>query len=185
MLKTIFTFRICILNQGDTEYSDKQCKTCGKTFKNAYKLKRHRASHVCTTKKHKCEECEKKFKSEKGLRNHIKTFHEINTKALTQAQTECDLCGKVFRFHERLKDKIKVRCVHEGKHMFDCAYGVCDKSYKDIGNLKKHIKCDHEGTEFVCNQDECAKDGGGKHFLSAHLLRYHIDKVHKGKIQLH
>ena len=161
-------------DQDNTEFSDKQCKKCGKTFKTYITLKKHLARGTHTkTRRHKCDKCEKKFKTVYGLRYHIKNFHGIDDKA----KTECNSCGKIFRFQKRFENLIIVKCVHEGQHRFHCAN--CDKSFSDTGNLRKHIIVDHEGTKFICHQDECGRDGG-KNFISEQALNIHIDKVHKG-----
>ncbi|XP_055838926.1 zinc finger protein 473 [Episyrphus balteatus] len=76
------------------------CKECPKEFKNSKLLAQHRITHS-NVRKHKCQLCEKAFKRNCGLQQHIKAIH------LKLKPHECGVCKR----HFALKGDM-LRCKH-------------------------------------------------------------------------
>ncbi|XP_055921231.1 zinc finger protein 813 [Eupeodes corollae] len=83
------------------QYSSKYfCKECPKEFKNSKLLAQHRITHS-NVRNHKCQLCEKTFKRNCGLQQHIKAIH------LKLKPHECGVCKRKFA----LKGDM-LRCKH-------------------------------------------------------------------------
>ncbi|TGZ65293.1 hypothetical protein CRM22_005919, partial [Opisthorchis felineus] len=134
-----------------TNYHDFQCGLCP----NAYKYPGHLSGHMKT--KHPgeftgpyrasskqvqesfragnpCSECNKCFKSWKGLQQHQKVVHKGADRSV------CEECGKTFSQKNSLRKH--VRTVHEKLGPFICT--ECGKSLSCLFALKRHIKSTHE-----------------------------------------
>ena len=68
---------------------------------------------------HKCEICDKEFKSKNSLHTHIKRIHD------EQKRKMCNICLKAFSFESELSSHLKI--VHENKKYHKC--DSCDKSF--------------------------------------------------------
>ena len=67
----------------------------------------------------KCEICDKEFKSNKGLKNHLKIVHKLMEK------NQCNICQKDFKLHRQLTCHVKI--VHGNKKYFKCDYTLLVK----------------------------------------------------------
>jgi len=132
------------------------CDMCGKlVLKSA--MKDHKEGHY--DKKIPCPECGKEFRSERGLKSHMKRHVEktlcpiCNKKVLDlklhvlrmhtrdeDKNHQCDECGKGFPLQSHLQ-KHKMN-VHIKARPFNCRYG-CTFAYNDLSNRNAHEKKTH------------------------------------------
>ena len=115
-------------------------------------------------KNHKCESCDKSFKSRKNLNMHIHTVHE------GQKDYKCESCSKSFTQGHNLKNHIQK--IHEVGNYNKCEY--CSKSFSTPQYLKLHIRVYHDGH----GGQQC--DSCGKIFLKLSVLEAHLHTVHDG-----
>ena len=78
----------------------------------------------------KCEICDKEFKNNIGLRQHIKNTHNF------VKEHQCNICQKVFQLRKQLIS-------HGNKKHHKCV--LCGKTFSKEGSLKKHINTVHNG----------------------------------------
>ena len=168
-----------------------KCDTCGKSFSESARLKKHilsihkgylhcglcgnsypkkeeLISHIHEIHKkgdYNCKTCNKNLRSERSLLIHQRRFHEPGVHEESNKLT-CDSCGKLFLTQRSLK--LHIQTIHEGENDFKC--DTCPKSFQLLGNLKRHKRYGH----FKC--DTC-----GKSLSSLDWLQYHIDSVHEGR----
>jgi KRAB domain-containing zinc finger protein len=81
----------------------------------------------------KCEHCEKSFKMEFTLKNHIKVVHE-------GIRVMCPVCQKPFVDKSCMKRHIEN--VHEKKKPHAC--DICNDSFAQKGQLVTHKKGKHK-----------------------------------------
>ena len=129
------------------------CPTCGKSYKYlATHIKAYHASEpnkACTW-----EGCDKVFRFDEGLRDHIDKFHKC-------IRTQCDLCGEWIKtMYDHMKRKHK-----KGKPE-ECEQ--CDKVYHSKSDLRSHVIKAHEARRYVC--PDC-----GKSFAK---IKDHMKAVH-------
>lgn len=119
-----------------------KCETCGRCFRNLYRLKSHMFTHS-DEKPHKCEQCGKSFCYLRSLKDHL--FLHTGEK-----KHKCGVCGRAFNFLSTYKQHM---LLHTGEKPFKCPY--CDKSFHQSSNLRSHVfthtgekpyKCD------ICNK---------------------------------
>ena len=114
-------------------------------------------------KRHKCEICDKDFKSKAILRAHFNHFHN------QKQQSICDICNKGgFRNQSQLV--LHMKSIHENKKEYKC--NSCGKTFSTGVNLKTHINGVHNGQKnYKC--DSCEKI-----LSTAGNLKTHINSVH-------
>ena len=78
-------------------------------------MQKHKQEDKCAEDKFQCEDCEKCFKEERKLDEHVNRVHK---------KYECDECDKVFNFDTVLEKHIEA--VHEDSKLF-CHYFNNDK----------------------------------------------------------
>ena len=64
----------------------------------------------------KCEVCDKEFKSNHGLKNHLNKVHKL------MKEHQCNICQSIFKLQSQLTSHVKI--THENKK-----YHKCDTSY--------------------------------------------------------
>ena len=84
-----------------------------------------------------CEICDRSFKSQRNLNNHIAAVHEL------KKPLECKICNKKFARKEKINQHVFT--VHEKLKLFQCS--VCDHKTSSKGNMKSHINSRHEGLD--------------------------------------
>lgn len=109
---------------------------CGRGFKVLYYLQSHLKKHEETDNEskaekkppyqHICDLCNKTFKTEKFLKNHLYYTH-------TEKTFLCMYCGKNFRKKAALQSHIQV---HTGEKPHTC--DICKKSFAHVGSLIQH-----------------------------------------------
>ena len=101
-----------------------ECETCGKTFENTRKLKKHALIH--REKSYSCNTCGKSFSLPFYLRSHSLIHTEEKTYS-------CETCGKSFRHQSSLRSHLMV---HTGlkRWVFDDNVGMIFQmaSYKCV-----------------------------------------------------
>ena len=91
-----------------------RCRNFGDKFEALKKLQDHK-KEGCSSNRLKCDECEKYFKDEKKLQNHIDKIH---------IKFDCDECDKVFKYEAALEKHREA--AHEDVELF-CHYFNNDK----------------------------------------------------------
>ena len=107
-----------------------------------------------------CQLCDKRFKNDKTLKNHIESVHN-------GVKYNCEQCFKQFTDRGSLSKHIKA--IHEGVR-YEC--DQCGYIATQQGNLKIHIQSVHEGVIYTCPQKNCNYLG------SWDGVRNHKKKVH-------
>ena len=79
---------------------------------------------------HKCEICDKEYKTRNGLRLHFVKFHDEQ-----KGQQQCNVCNIKFSCQSKLNSHMK--SVHEDKNHHKC--NECGKSFTRESNMKTHI----------------------------------------------
>ena len=109
---------------------------------------------------HKCDFCDYACYQAAGLKRHITCFHE----GLSNLQ--CNICGESFSQPEDFK--IHKKIIHEGGLLNNHKCYQCDKTFCNLGNLKRHIESDHEKMKnnkcYLCDRA----------FSQPHHLKGHI-----------
>ena len=105
-----------------------QCQLCDKRFKNNLTLKNHIES-VHNGVKYTCEQCFKQFTDRGSLSKHIKNIHE-------GVRYECDQCG--YKATQQQNLKVHIQSVHEGV-IYNCPQKNCNYrgSWDGVRNHKK------------------------------------------------
>ena len=158
--------------------------------------------------KYPCPNCNKEYKSNQGLQEHIKVVHEHNRFICNYAgynkeyKSNRDLqehikvvhennrficnytgCVKSLTTKKGLEEHIKIKHKH-GNMIFNCNYENCDKEYKSKFGLQEHINV-HENNRFICNYADCNKGYKSKFGLRRHIktkhekIRFHCDQCDK------
>lgn len=136
-----------------------------------------------TVHKHRCDLCEQLFSSNKGLAVHKKVKHKCQVTALqSEKQHICEICGKVFRRVDILRDH--VRGIHMGikrkrnppkkqtERKFKCS--LCHKAFFRKSNLTEHVTLKHVAEPVLSHScQHCDKT-----FHRPSKLEYHTNKVH-------
>ena len=126
---------------------------------------------AASVKRHKiiemfpCKLCRKSFKDDRGRKSHLKLVHKEVAAAEQEGDDKpfsCVQCPKTFAKERYLRIHTK-RCVDKSKR-FPC--NVCDASYADNANLKKHKLRHTKHPGFSCQHCE-------KTFKTLQGLRYH------------
>jgi uncharacterized Zn-finger protein len=145
---------------------------CNKEFIQKYRLKIHMRSHQ-GIKPFKCSECSKTFLEKANLKVHIRThtgerpyycdFENCEASFKTSGQLNdhknhhynirknlCIKCGKSFTRKSSLKTHM---LIHEEVFPYKCEYENCDRTFREKGNMKKHLKT-HFDTMNINNHNE-------------------------------
>lgn len=146
------------------------CSVCGLAFTTPSRLKYHSIKHS-DARDFYCVECDKSFKSEYILKNHLKTaLIHVNYKELPLACSHCDK-----RFSSQRDVTRHTNRIHLNVKPYEC--DKCDKAYVNLWSLNEHKKSTHEGYKrplrYPCPMCD-------KIFLRNHILKNHI-RVHTGE----
>ena len=147
-----------------------KCRLCTKSFSTTRDLNHHhREEHGIVD----CPQCEKKFTSQSSLDKHLYSHREL--------KHVCDICGKKFPFESRLVQHSSVHI--NSRH--SCPVKTCDKEFKGIGDLNRHIRTHKKGGWHHCNF--CMYKNKDKRNTKSHMRThqsqeegvYECEKCHK------
>ena len=113
-----------------------RCKICIESFGSIKELNdHHRADHGIVD----CEMCDKKFATQTALDKHMYTHKDL--------RFICEDCGQSFPFKSRLEQH---RITHQADPGFMCKQKGCDHSFKNRGDLNRHINS-HDDVWYKCD----------------------------------
>ena len=135
------------------------CHEGGCTFvgKSIRELNEH---HVKLHKDVLCENCNKSFKTPSSLKRHSYSHWEL--------KFPCDQCDEAFAFHSEL---IFHKTVHHKIPTFKCMSKNCDKVYKSVNELNKHVLKD-SGMVWDCGEKNCDYSIDDHRNLCAHKRKH-------------
>ncbi|XP_045802408.1 transcription factor IIIA-like [Trifolium pratense] len=135
---------------------------CGKVFKFASKLEKHKDSHV---KLESIETvclypgCMKHFTSIQCLRAHTKSCHQYVT---------CETCGEK-QLEKNIKRHLRKHENGSSSEVFDCDYKGCSCTFSSKSNLSKHVKAIHlQDKPYMCSFPDCGMKFAYKHVRDNH-----------------
>ena len=139
----------------------RNCKNCQKNFKNEVILAQHMRD-VHEEKTFECEICAKSFSRKQTLEEHVSSVHK------KLKPFKCEICKKEFARKTQLNGHIRV--VHEKIKPYKCTVKKCKFAAEAARNLKIHISEVHERNKpFKC--EICNKSFARKSHLEHHLNR--------------
>ena len=151
-----------------------KCEKCEKTFCEKRILDKHKSNvHKVESEYFFCNVtgCSARCKDEKGLKLHMKKYHEKINHHKSTNSSYCEKCEKTFSTKSDLK-KHKSRVHREEYEYLVCKVSRCMAKCKNEEGLKLHMKNFHErNRSTTC--DQC-----GKEFENFKLLMNHEKKVH-------
>ena len=102
-----------------------RCKMCNEIFSSVKELNtHHKNDHGIVN----CNKFSKYFSTQSSLDKHSYTHGDL--------KFNCELCGKCFPFESRLDQNMLVHI----NNKLSCPKKSCDKQFKGIGDLNRHIK---------------------------------------------
>ena len=157
------------------------CNICLKQFSRPSACREHIKNAHCGEYRFKCDKCNKKFQSEKGLHTHLESSHENESKD----PFICSTCGHVFLYRRSLirhckakqhaypKSSSKTKQFKWGsKNGIECKIcGVMISSYAIDIHMRYHHG-DEETREYKCTECEyktVRKDKLLRHEREVHL----------------
>ena len=165
------------------------CDLCGQSF--AYKdlLKKHKRRVHHRRKPHICRYCLKAFYHKSDLREHIATVHKESKSKMSISAVHKEGKRKMGTSAEHKEDKSKMSTLagytleqnsadyleNFCSRTDDLRCSVCQKDFKQTGNLVKHIKYVHrngEGVQLNCTWPGCIKTFKYTNSLNRHLSRH-------------
>ena len=87
---------------------------------NKARLDDHMTKHS-NVRKYDCSKCEKSFKQDRHLKDHLSRFHRIGREGQIMPDVEpktfrCEICDRIFKSKNIMNSHI--RTVHEGMHKY-------------------------------------------------------------------
>lgn len=173
-----------------------KCDICNKVFSNVRYMRRHRNCHKDVF--YSCEDCGKKYKVMKALKEHQKTHDEGYLKPKYKCESceksfcssylkechvksehlglkkyfLCQTCGKSFTTKHTLQQHVNA---HTGIRPYQCT--ECGKCFTYEAALRDHRFIHIDSKTFVCEYPDCKKA-----FRQRSALKMH-EKIHKNPNQ--
>ena len=127
-----------------------KCKLCGDSSPSVMELN----AHLCSTHDVQfCDDCGKGFSMKSALKKHVYVHKEL--------RFICDRCRMGFPFESCLAQH---KITHHTYLSLKCMKKNCDKCFRNVGDLNRHVKQHKWGAWFYCdfcnykNKDKCNKD---------------------------
>ena len=131
-----------------------KCKMCTEIFTRVSELNiHHKKDHGIV----KCPKCEKYFSTQSSLDRHSYSHGELNF--------SCEVCGKCFAFQSRLDQHMTVHISNK----LACPKKKCDKQFKNIWDLNRHMNCHSKGGWYHC--EYCNYKNKDKRNTDIHMSR--------------
>ena len=137
-----------------------ECDQCQKTYSSQSGLRDHKQS-VHEGVKYRCDQCDYQARKQNHLTVHIQSKHE-------GVKYACDQCD--YQATQQGHLTIHIRSKHEG---IKYACNHCDHQFKQRCSLIQHIQSKHEGLTYACDQCDYQAPHQGN-------LKQHIQTTHKG-----
>ena len=132
-----------------------RCKLCDNTFSSVKGLNiHHHKDHSIV----QCPKCGKYFSTQSSLDKHSYSHRE--------AKFSCELCGKCFQFESRLNQHM---VTHISKKL-PCPKKSCDREFKNIGDLNRHMNVHTKGGWYYC--DKCSYKNKDKRNTDSHRRKH-------------
>ena len=132
-----------------------RCKLCDNTFSSVKGLNtHHHKDHGIV----QCPKCGKYFSTQSSLDKHSYSHRE--------AKYSCELCGKCFQFEGRLNQHM---VTHITKKL-PCPKKSCDREFKNIGDLNRHMNVHTKGGWYYC--DKCSNKNKDKRNTDSHRRKH-------------
>ncbi|KAH1024532.1 PR domain zinc finger protein 15 isoform X1 [Dendroctonus ponderosae] len=133
--KLIYQRHVHTIHNKSRQY---ECKICDKVFYRGDALKMHLTNIHMQGKAEglQCPSCNRKFKSNKYLQDHMKSFHD-------NSKYKCNLCTHSFKYSRNLSRHLKM--VHGKEELFEDAYEcpTCKIKVKLKSSLRRHLRTKH------------------------------------------
>lgn len=137
------------------------CQVCEKGFMNAISLQLHMKCHQGEEELFGCPKCDKKFKLESMLADHVMVH--------SQNLYQCSICRLQLPTGSDLVQHLKS---HTGDKPFQCA--ICSKSFTQPGSLSTHTRIHTGEKPHQC--PECDKSFTQASSLSVHMKIHSPEK---------
>lgn len=173
--------------ENDTVQFDQQrdlglfpCRTCGKAFTEASRLKNHEAQHGASSGSvHSLSPPGGRSLAENGVQLHgAHALDSSRKRERTRRHVGCDICGKVFRDVYHLN---RHKLSHSGEKPYACP--VCGLRFKRKDRMSYHVRS-HDGSvgkPYVCQS--CGKGFSRPDHLNGHIKQVHTtERPHKCQI---
>ncbi|XP_020296096.1 zinc finger protein 2 homolog, partial [Pseudomyrmex gracilis] len=141
-----------------------KCDKCEKTYKTKQALSRHyQRRHSDSEKPYKCKVCDKRFTTKFEVTNHEAVHSSLRP-------YECDKCEKTFKTKQTLSRHYQ-RQHSDSEKPYKCK--VCDKRFTTKFEVTNHEAVHSSLRPYEC--DKCEKTFKTKQTLSRHYQRQHSD----------
>ncbi|CAB3405625.1 unnamed protein product [Caenorhabditis bovis] len=143
------------------------CKFCSRLFNKIENRNLHQKMHVV---RHTCAHCNRFFRTEQLLNNHIKLQHNFDSHGTARgraARFRCTYCRKTFHFK---RDMVIHERIHTGERPFTCGY--CGKGFAQSQSLIIHTRTHTNDLPYKC--DICDKKFRESSSLRKHELARHV-----------
>ncbi|KAM9814034.1 POZ (BTB) and AT hook-containing zinc finger 1 isoform 2-T2 [Neosynchiropus ocellatus] len=151
------------------------CRTCGKAFTEASRLKNHEAQHGASSAGDSAGVVTPAGLLENGAQL---TLDNGRKRERTRRHVGCDICGKVFRDVYHLN---RHKLSHSGEKPYACH--VCGLRFKRKDRMSYHVRS-HDGSvgkPYVCQS--CGKGFSRPDHLNGHIKQVHTtERPHKCQI---
>ncbi|KAL0851884.1 hypothetical protein ABMA28_000177 [Loxostege sticticalis] len=141
------------------------CTFCSYTSHRRYLLLRHMRSHS-EDRPHKCQVCERGFKTTASLQNHLNMHNGVKPHI-------CKYCNSPFTTSGELVRHVRYKHTHEKPHK--CT--ECDYASVELSKLRRHVRCHTGERPYQC--PNCTYASPDTFKLKRHLRTHTGEKPYK------
>ncbi|XP_056142203.1 zinc finger protein 574-like [Lampris incognitus] len=135
------------------------CRSCTKSFPSKLQLVHHRRKSHVMERSFQCNICNKSFKKQIHVRNHLRTH-------TGERPFQCSDCGKTF---SSLANLMRHNLIHSGLRPYHC--DVCHRAFSQSSNLRQHSLLHSNSTKLHC--PDCPATFQWPAKLAAHRYTQH------------